>query len=198
MINHKIEIQLPEPLVGLFPVPVVLVTTVDSHGKQNIMTAGWVGVACSEPPMISLAVRPSRYSYELIKSSGEFVINIPTGKILNEVDYCGKVSGRDIDKFQKTGLRPLLASKVHAPLIEQCPFNLECKVRSSLLLGSHELFISEVMVVHIDSKLKMDNNNKYNIIKYENTNLFVANLYEYWRLDHKIGNVYKVNERDKY
>ncbi len=196
--NNKIEIQLPKPLVGLFPVPVVLVTSVSDKGKQNIMTAGWVGVACSEPPMISLAVRPCRYSYKLIKTSGEFVINIPTVEILDEVDYCGKVSGKHVDKFLKTGLKPLPASKVQASLIEQCPVNLECEVKKCIPLGSHDLFIGRVLVTYIDNNILYNEKNNYNNIDFKKITTIVVNFFEYWSLKEKTGDVFKICAKNKY
>jgi len=155
------------------------------------MTAGWVGVACSEPPMISLAIRPSRFSYDLIKASGEFVINIPTANILKEVDYCGTYSGRHVDKFQRAGLTPLLASRVRPPLIEECPVNLECIVRESLRLGTHELFIGEVLVVSADPAIIVDRGKQQNALGFGDINPIVVNFLEYWNLGKKLGDAFQ-------
>ncbi|NPV89347.1 MAG: flavin reductase family protein [Firmicutes bacterium] len=135
---------------ALQPVPVVLVTSVDDQNRPNIITIAWAGTVCSEPPMVGIGIRPSRYSHGLIKKNRQFVINLPTQSLLRVTDYCGVVSGRDVDKFAATGLTPRPASKVAPPLIEECPVNLECEVRQVLELGSHDLFLAEVLAVHID------------------------------------------------
>lgn len=137
---------------NLYPVPVVLVTSADPDGKPNIITIAWAGVVCSQPPMVGIAIRPSRYSHELISRSRELVVNIPTADHLSRVDYCGMVSGRDVDKFQATGFTPLPASRVRAPLIKECPVNLECVVRNILSLGSHDLFVAEIVASHADEE----------------------------------------------
>lgn len=135
---------------ALYPAPVVLVTSADAQGKPNIITLAWAGIVCSEPPMVSISIRPSRYSYDLIKASGEFVVNMPVEDILKETDYCGIVSGRDVDKFAQMGLTPEPASQVKPPLIKQCPVNLECVVKQVINLGTHDMFIGEVVATHVD------------------------------------------------
>lgn len=137
---------------GLFPTPAVMVSCQNGQGKPNIVTLAWAGVACSEPPMLSIAIRPSRLSHEIISRSGEFVVNIPGARQLRATDICGTVSGRDVDKFAAANLTPVAANKVKAPLIEECPVNLECIVRHKLSLGSHDLFIGEVVAVHVSSE----------------------------------------------
>jgi len=103
--------------------------------------------------MIGIAIRPGRYSYALIERRGEFVVNIPTKDLLNQTEYCGVISGRDVDKFSKSGLTPQPSSKVAPPLIRECPVNLECKVRKKIRLGSHDLFIGEVVSLHVEEDL---------------------------------------------
>jgi flavin reductase (DIM6/NTAB) family NADH-FMN oxidoreductase RutF len=142
-----------KPTSLLYPCPVVLVTSSDGTGKPNIITLAWVGVVCSDPPMIGIAIRPGRYSYALIERRGEFVVNIPTKDLLNQTEYCGVISGRDVDKFSKSGLTPQPSSKVAPPLIRECPVNLECKVRKKIRLGSHDLFIGEVVSLHVEEDL---------------------------------------------
>lgn len=137
------------PATGLYPTPVTLVTCVDGMGKPNIVTLAWAGVVCSEPPQLGIAVRPSRYSHQLLRRTGEFVVNIPSQDLLRAADVCGTVSGRDHDKFALAGLTPLPATKVSAPLIAECPVNLECVLRHVLALGSHDLFIGEVVAYHV-------------------------------------------------
>lgn len=146
----KTEIK---PSSLLYPCPVVLVTCTDGAGKPNIITLAWVGVVCSDPPMVGIAIRPGRYSYMLIDRAGEFVVNIPTKDIVDQTDYCGKVSGREVDKFSKSGLTPEPSGKVAPPLIRECPVNLECKVKDKVRLGSHDLFIGEVVSSHVEESM---------------------------------------------
>jgi flavin reductase (DIM6/NTAB) family NADH-FMN oxidoreductase RutF len=138
---------------AIYPTPVVLVTSVDAHGKPNIITLAWTGIVCSEPPMVSISIRPSRYSHNLIVSSGQFVVNMPTEDILEETDYCGIVSGRDVDKFAQTGLTPQPATQVKPPLIQECPVNLECLVRQVINLGTHDMIIGEVVATHVNEEI---------------------------------------------
>ncbi|MBI4297004.1 MAG: flavin reductase family protein [Chloroflexi bacterium] len=140
------------PKTGLYPVPMVMVSCVDSNGKPNIITIAWAGVVNSTPPMLSVALRHSRYSYGLIKQTGDFVINIPKEDQAWAADFCGQVSGRDVDKFKEAHLTPIKASLVKSPLIQECPVNLECVVKQRMDLGSHELFWGEVVATHIDEE----------------------------------------------
>jgi len=133
--------------------PVVLISCIDSKGKPNIITIGAVGFACPKPPILGIAVTPKRYSHHLIKDSGEFVINIPSVNQLNVAKYCGSTSGRDIDKFKKLNLTPEPASRLKAPLIKECPVNIECKVRNIAHLGSHDYFFGEIVAVHIEESI---------------------------------------------
>lgn len=191
----KKEFQVPQPLVGLFPVPIVLITSNSSDNKANIMTAGWVGVVCSNPPMISLAIRPSRYSYKLIKENGEFVINIPSSNLLKVVDYCGTFSGRTIDKFKELSLTPLPAKIIQPPLIAECPVNIECKVTRNIFLGSHTLFIGEVITYHLNKDLLNQGSKEDYNINFKDIDPIVANLSEYWNLREKIGNINQIHNK---
>jgi len=172
-----------KPHVCLFPCPVVLITCLDSNGNSNIITLAWVGTVCSEPPMVALGIRPSRYSSELIEKSREFVVNIPTTKIIKETDYCGITSGRDVDKFSETQLTPEKAEKVLAPLIRECPVNMECILKDRVPLGTHDLFIGEVVQVHVDQRI-MDEKGNINI---EIADPITYNQGEYWNLNKKLG-----------
>jgi flavin reductase (DIM6/NTAB) family NADH-FMN oxidoreductase RutF len=134
----------------LAPAPLLLLSCVGEDGSTNIMTTSWVGVACQTPPIVSLAIRAERFSYGLIRETGEFILNIPPASLIRAADFCGVVSGRDISKFAETGLTPVPGLKVRAPLIKECPVNLECVVRNSLVLGSHVLFLAEVVAMHAD------------------------------------------------
>jgi len=182
--NDHVTVKVRKsPWPALFPCPVVLVTCVDSNGKPNIITLAWVGVACSDPPMLGLGIRPHRYSYGIIEASGEFVVNIPTVEILKETDFCGVVSGQDVDKFSETGLTAEPAEKVKPPLIKECPVNIECVVRQKIPLGVHHLFIGEVTCVHVDQAV-LDEKGR---IDFSKVSPFVYNQGEYWSLHQKIG-----------
>ena len=171
------------PWAALFPCPVVLVTSVDSEGKPNIITLAWAGTVCSDPPTLGLGIRPPRYSYRLIEDAGEFVVNLPTVDILKEVDFCGTVSGKEVDKFSETGLTPVPAENVKPPLIRECPVNIECILRQKIPIGVHHLFIGEIVAVHLDQDI-LDENGKLDFTKIAP---FVYNQGEYWSLHRKIG-----------
>lgn len=142
--------KILSPSTMLLPVPAVLVTVASGDGKDNIITLAWVGTVNSEPPMLSISIRPSRYSHDLLEEAGEFVVNLPGAGIVRELDLCGMVSGRDEDKFFLCEFGKLPASKVKAPLIDRCPVNIECVVRNNLNLGSHNMYIGEILAVHVD------------------------------------------------
>ncbi|MCW4034290.1 MAG: flavin reductase family protein, partial [Candidatus Bathyarchaeota archaeon] len=168
-----------DPYTALFPCPVVLVTCLDSAGNPNIITLAWAGTVCSEPPMVSVSVRPSRFSHGLIKNSKEFVVNIPPTKILAETDYCGVTSGKDVNKFSETNLTQEKAEKVNAPLIRECPVNLECTLKDTIALGAHDLFLGEVVQVHVDEAV-LDSKGHIDFAK---ADPFVYNVGEYWSLN---------------
>ena len=140
--------QIWKPGNMLYPLPVVMVSVADKEGKQNIITIAWTGTICSDPPMVSISVRPERYSYHMIKETGEFVINLTTKELAFATDYCGVKSGRDVDKFAAMQLTPVRGEKVKAPLIAESPVNLECKVTEVKHLGTHYIFIAEVVGFH--------------------------------------------------
>lgn len=141
----------------LAPVPAAMISCGTMGGEQNIITLAWVGVVNSIPPMVSISVRPSRHSHGIIKESGEFVVNIPLEGQVEIVDGCGTLSGKNINKFEHFKLTAIKGKLLHAPRIEECPFNLECKVRQVLSLGSHDLFIGEVTNVYVDESYLNDN-----------------------------------------
>lgn len=146
----------------LYPLPAVMVSVADKEGKPNIITVAWAGTVCTNPPMVSISVRPERYSYHCIEETGEFVINLTTKKLTYATDYCGVKSGRDVDKFKEMHLTALPAKQVSAPLIGESPVCLECKVKQTLPLGSHTMFIAEVVSVSVD-KAYMDENNRFHL-----------------------------------
>lgn len=138
-----------QPGTWLYPVPPVLVSC-QSTGQANITTLAWAGVACSDPAIISLGIRRERHSHGIIKESGEFVVNMAKASQMDLVDICGTTSGRDHDKFAACGFTALPSKLVGAPMIAECPVNLECRVSQVIPLGSHDLFLGEVLWVHYD------------------------------------------------
>lgn len=158
--------QLWKPGNMLYPLPVVMVSVAGLRGEKNIITIAWAGTVCSDPPMVSISVRPERYSYGLLRETGEFVINLTTKELVYATDYCGVKSGRDVDKFAEMHLTPLPGKVVKAPLIAESPINLECRVIRVEPLGTHDMFLAEVVAVHADEKY-MDSNNKFHLEKAE-------------------------------
>ena len=154
--------ELWKPGNMLYPLPVVMVSVADSAGNNNIITVAWAGTICSNPPMVSISVRPERHSYGMIKETGEFVINLTTKDLTFATDYCGVKSGRDVDKFKEMNLTALPANIVKAPLIAESPVSLECKVTQIIPLGSHDMFLAEVVAVHVDDKY-MDETGKFHL-----------------------------------
>ncbi len=158
--------QVWRPGNMLYPLPVVMVSVADKMGTPNIITIAWTGTICSNPPMVSISVRPERYSHRIIKETGEFVINLTTKELAYATDYCGVKSGRDVDKFKEMQLTPIPGVEVKAPLIAESPVSLECKVREIKSLGSHDMFIADVVAVHADEKY-MDEKGKFHLDKAE-------------------------------
>jgi flavin reductase (DIM6/NTAB) family NADH-FMN oxidoreductase RutF len=142
-----------KPGTMIYPVPAVLVSCGDQRLGYNIITIAWTGTLCSDPPLCYISVRPERYSYDLIKQTGAYVINLTTRALVFATDWCGVQSGRDKDKFKEMKLTPVKAQKVSAPLIAESPLNIECRVREIVPLGSHDMFISEVVAVNAEQDL---------------------------------------------
>jgi len=145
--------RVQRPFPALYPIPVVLVTCLDETDQPNVLTISWIGTVSSTPPAVAIAVRPYRYSYAAIQKTGEFVVNIPTEDLLRAVDLCGHISRKAADKFATTGLTLAPASQLRTPLIAECPVNLECRVTHTLTLNSHNLFVGEIVVVHVEETL---------------------------------------------
>lgn len=137
----------------LAPVPAVMVTCQAKQGRPNIITIAWVGTVCSEPPMLSISVRPDRYSYQLIRETGEFTVNLTDRQTARATDLCGVISGRDHDKFHETGLTAGRSQTIQPPVILECPVNIECRVEQEIALGSHNMFIGRVTAVQVSEKL---------------------------------------------
>ena len=142
--------QIWKPGNMIYPLPAVMVSTADKSGKANIITVAWTGTVCTNPAMLYISVRPERYSYDLLKDSGEFVVNLTTEKLKKATDWCGVRSGRDVDKWKEMHLTAGRASKLdYAPIIEECPVNIECKVTEIKELGSHHMFLAKVEAVQV-------------------------------------------------
>ncbi|MCQ2469794.1 MAG: flavin reductase family protein [Ruminococcus sp.] len=135
----------------LAPVPAALVTC-GTIEKTNVLTIGWTGIVCTRPPMTYISVRPERYSHDIIKNSGEFVINLTTSAMCRETDFCGVKSGRDTDKLEKCGFHTVPAHEVSVPVIEECPVSLECRVTEAKPLGSHTMFLAEIVGIDVDEQ----------------------------------------------
>ncbi|MCI7066382.1 MAG: flavin reductase family protein [Butyrivibrio crossotus] len=167
----------------LYPLPVVMVSCNRKGDKPNIVTVAWTGTICSDPAMVSISVRPERYSHDIIEETGEFVINLVTKDLTYATDYCGVRSGRDVDKFKEMNLTPLPSKMIDAVGIEESPVNIECKVVEVKKLGSHDMFIAEVVNVTVDDRY-MDENNKFNL---NDSDLVAYSHGEYFTLGEKIG-----------
>lgn len=146
----------------LYPLPAVMVSCGDINKESNIITVAWTGTICTNPPMLYISVRPERYSYKMIKESGEFVINLTTEKLAKATDYCGVRSGKDIDKWKECNLTKVPADTVKCPMISESPVNIECKIKEIKELGSHHMFIADVTAVHVDDSY-MDENNSFKL-----------------------------------
>jgi len=173
------------PTTMLFPTPVVLVTSVNEAGKPNIITLAWVGVINSEPPMVGISIRPERYSYACVKGSKEFVVNLPSEKMVRKVDACGVLSGKETDKFSSMGLKPVPAEKVKPPLIDECPVQLECQVKQIIPLGSHDLFLGQIVALHVREEVQKEKG-RIDIPKVLPF-VYCPGAREYWNLGKCIG-----------
>ena len=141
----------------LNPSPVVMVSCGYTINEYNIVTVAWTGTLCTNPPLCYISLRPERHSYKLIKRDGEFVINLVSKNLAAITDWCGVTSGKDLNKFLETDLTPVRASKVKAPIILESPVNIECKVKQIIHLGSHDMFLSEIVAVDVDKNLFSNN-----------------------------------------
>lgn len=178
----------------LYPLPAIMVSVADKEGKPNIITVAWTGTVCTNPPMVYISVRPERYSYHMIEETGEFVINLTTEALAYATDYCGVKSGREVDKFKEMHLTPEEAAMVKAPLIKESPVNIECKVVKKEELGSHHMFLAEVVSVHVDEKY-LDEKNRFAL---EKTELISYVHGEYYSLGKLLGNFgYSIRKPEK-
>lgn len=176
----------------LYPVPAVMVSCARPGERPNIITVAWAGTVCSSPAMVSISVRPERYSYDIIRETGEFVINLTTEQLAFATDFCGVRSGRDVDKFERLHLTPGPAVHVGAPIIEESPVNIECRVAQMLELGSHHMFVAEVLGVDVDSRY-LDERGK---LLLKDARLMVYSHGEYFGLGKNLGKFgYSVQKR---
>ena len=167
----------------LYPVPAVMVSCARTGEKPNIITVAWAGTICSDPVMLSISVRKERYSHDIIAESGEFVVNLVTKDLTFATDYCGVRSGRDVDKFAKMHLTPVAVDHVSAPAIAESPVNIACRVKEIKELGSHDLFLAEVVGVTVDDRY-MDASGKFHL---NSTGLVSYSHGEYFLLGEKLG-----------
>lgn len=168
--------QIWKPGNMIYPLPAVMVSVTDGEGNDNIITVAWTGTVCTNPAMAYISVRPSRYSYGMLKKTGEFVINLTTEKLAFATDFCGVRSGRDVDKFEKLNLTKEKAQYVSAPMIGEAPVSIECRVREVKELGSHDMFLAD--------EAYMDKNNKFHL---NDAGLLVYSHGEYLAGGRKVG-----------
>ena len=167
----------------LYPIPAVMVSCQRGDEKPNIITVAWAGNICSSPAMLSISVRKERHSYDIIKESGEFVVNLTSRELTRATDWCGVRSGKDYDKFKEMKLTPQKSQKISAPGIAESPVNIECKVKSVVELGSHDMFIAEVVCVTVDDRF-MDDKGRFDLGK---ADLVAYSHGEYFALGKKLG-----------
>lgn len=178
----------------LYPVPAVMVSCSRPGERPNIITVAWAGTICSEPPMLSISVRKERYSYDIIRESGEFVVNLVNRDLVRAADYCGVKSGRDVDKFGETGLIPMPSKSIAAPGIAKSPVCLECRVVKQLPLGSHDLFLAEILEVSVDGQY-LDEKGKFHL---NSSGLIAYSHGEYFALGEKLGSFgYSVRKKKR-
>lgn len=168
----------------LNPTPVVMVSCGSTLDEYNIITIAWTGTVNSDPPMCSISIRPTRHSYDIIKRTGEFVINLVNKDLASFADWCGVRSGKKYNKFMETGLTPTRATKVNAPMIEESPVNLECKVTQIIPLGTHDMFLAEIVAVHVNEKLFSP---KTDAIDLQRAKLVCYSHGHYYGLGEKLG-----------
>ena len=178
----------------LYPLPVIMASCQREGERPNIITLAWAGTVCSTPPMVSVSIRKERYSYEIVKETGEFVINLVTRDLTFATDYCGVRSGRDVDKFKEMKLTPQPSRVVKAPGIAESPVNLECRVTQALDLGSHVMFVAEIVGGTVEDAY-LDDGGKFHL---NDTNLTAYSHGEYFSLGQRLGKFgYSVEKKKK-
>ena len=167
----------------IYPLPAVLVSCGATPEEYNMLTVAWTGTICSDPAMCYISVRPERHSYEIIKRTGEFVINLTTEALARATDWCGVRSGKDYDKWREMGLTPAPATSVNAPISDQAPVNIECRVKQIIPLGTHDMFIAEVVNVIVDEQY-LDEKGKFDMVR---AGLIAYSHGEYFTLGRSLG-----------
>ncbi len=186
--------EIWQPGNMLYPIPAVMVSCQRQGEKPNIITVAWAGNVCSSPAMLSISVRKDRFSHSIIKETGEFVVNLTNAELARATDWCGVRSGRDFDKFKEMNLTPQKSQKISAPGIEESPVNIECRVKEVLELGSHDMFVAEVVCVTVDDQY-MDEKGKFDL---RAAGLVAYSHGEYFTLGEKIGKFgYSVAKKGK-
>ncbi len=173
-----------KPGTLIYPLPAVLVSCGAVPEEYNVLTVAWTGTVCTDPAMCYISVRRERHSYEILKRTGEFVINLTTESLARATDWCGVRSGRDYDKFKEMGLTPIPSAHVAAPLVAESPVNISCRVKQVLPLGSHDMFLAEVVGVEVDSELIDPETGKFHL---EKANPIVYSHGEYFALGKALG-----------
>lgn len=173
-----------KPGTMIYPLPAVLVSCGESEQEYNLFTVAWTGTVCTNPPMCYISVRPERHSYDIIKRTGEFVINLTTASLARATDWCGVRSGRDYDKFSEMGLRAEPAAVVSAPVVGESPVSIECRVRQVIELGSHDMFLADVVNVLVDEEYINPSTGK---LELERAEIITYSHGEYFRLGEMIG-----------
>lgn len=178
----------------VYPLPAVMVSCQRPGQKPDIITVAWTGTVCTNPAMAYISVRPERYSYDIIRETGEFVINLTTEKLARATDFCGVRSGREVDKFHEMHLTPQRGEQVQAPLIAESPVNIECRVVQVQELGSHHMFLAKVLAVHVDEAY-LDQRGKFDLSR---SGLLAYSHGEYLGLGKKLGTFgYSVRKKKK-
>ncbi len=176
--------QVWKPGTMIYPLPAILVGCGDCPENYNLLTVAWVGTICTNPAMCYISVRPERHSYGLIKKNMEFSLNLTTASMAKAVDWCGVRSGRDYDKFKETKLTPLKGSMISAPIIEESPLSIECRVKEIIKLGSHDMFIAEVLCTNADEKYISEKTGAFDLGV---ADLIAYSHGQYYHLGEKIG-----------
>ena len=173
-----------KPGTMIYPLPAVLISCGENEQEYNLFTVAWTGTVCTNPPMCYISVRPERHSYETIKRTGEFVINLTTASLARATDWCGVRSGRDYDKFSEMGLTAEAAAVVKAPIVAESPVSIECRVKQIVPLGSHDMFIADVVNVLVDEEYINSETGK---LELERADMIAYSHGEYFRLGKAIG-----------
>ncbi len=176
-----------KPGTMVYPLPAVMVSCGDKPEEYNIITIAWTGTICSDPPMCYISVRPSRHSYDIIKRTGEFVINLTTERIAKATDWCGVRSGRDFNKWEEMNLTPGPAKVVKAPIIEEAPVHIECKVKEIVALGVHHMFMAEVVNILVDELFLDAETGKFNLKQAGPIAYLHGNYYQLGQMIGKFG-----------